>query len=377
MKAANFQYKEGSIYPEPTRELSQLTICFGAKTFLENEAVCEEIKTAFPSEHFVALTTAGEIFNTEVADQTVSITTLHFEATPLAGTSVNIHAYKNSAEAGAALVKGMNQENLRYLMVFSDGGLVNGSDLIAGMRSCLKENILITGGLAGNGAEFSGTLVGWNEKPKEGMIVAIGFYGSAIQIGHGSLGGWEPFGLERTVTRSEANVLHEIDDKNALDLYKTYLGEYAAQLPSSALLFPLALRMKDSEDEVVRTILSIDSANQSMVFAGNIPEGGRVRFMKANFDNLIDAAGEAAQYTLAPFGKSKPKYAMLISCVGRKLVLKERTEEEVEAVRDILGTDCVLSGFYSYGEITPFNKQMDCRLHNQTMTITSFDEKLD
>ncbi len=377
MKALNFQYKKGEFYPEPNNETSNLTICFGSKTLLEDEAFCQTIMRSFPAENMVMLTTAGEIFNSEVLDDSLSITTLKFDATPLSTHSINIKDFKNSTEAGIALVQSVVKEDLRYVMVFSDGGLVNGSDLVAGMRSVLDENVLITGGLAGNGSQFSGTLVGLNKNPKEGVIVAIGFYGSAIKIGHGSFGGWDTFGLERTVTKSEANILHEIDGKNALELYKTYLGNYADSLPSSALLFPLSLRTENSDDEVVRTILSIDKENQSMVFAGNIPVGGKVRFMKANFDNLIDAAGQAAQITLTPFGSNKPKYALLISCVGRKLVLKERIEEEVEAVREILGEDCVLSGFYSYGEITPINNQMDCKLHNQTMTITCFDEWVD
>jgi hypothetical protein len=206
------------------------------------------------------------------------------------------------------------------------------------------------------------------------MIVAIGFYGDQIQINHGSFGGWEPFGLERTVTQSNENILEEIDGKKALDLYKTYLGNYADQLPGSTLLFPLSLKVDGSKEELVRTILDIDQEKQSMTFAGNLPVGSKVRFMRANFDKLIDAAGLAANETLISSKGQKPQYALLISCVGRKLVLENRIEEEIEAVQEYLGKECLISGFYSYGEITPMNQSNNCQLHNQTMTITTFDE---
>ena len=192
-------------------------------------------------------------------------------------------------------------------------------------------------------------------------------------MSHGSIGGWESFGLEREVTKANENILFEIDGKNALDLYKTYLGKYAEELPGSALLFPLSIKLDNSENIIVRTILSIDEKKQCMTFAGDIPVGSKVRFMKANFDRLIDAASDAAS-TCLKMNKAKPKLALLISCVGRKLILGNRTEEEIEAVSEIFGNQTLLSGFYSYGEISPLKPLANCELHNQTMTITCLNE---
>ena len=70
-----------------------------------------------------------------------------------------------------------------------------------------------------------------------------------------------------------------------------------------------------------------------------------------------------------------PDLALLISCVGRKLILKQRIEEEVDGVREALGATTKLTGFYSYGEISPFTPGAKCELHNQTMTITTFLER--
>jgi hypothetical protein len=201
-------------------------------------------------------------------------------------------------------------------------------------------------------------------------VVAIGFYGDHISVNHGSEGGWRQFGPTRTITLSDKNVLYEIDGENALSLYKRYLGEHAKDLPGSALFFPLAIETDGVE--VVRTILNIDEENNSMIFAGNVPEGSKARLMKANFDRLIDAAGTAAE--LSNTGMEGDKLSILISCVGRKLIFGNRIEEELEAARDVLGDKTIISGFYSYGEIAPFSDFMKCELHNQTMTITTLCE---
>jgi hypothetical protein len=184
-----------------------------------------------------------------------------------------------------------------------------------------------TGGLAGDAASFNSTLVGLNTAPQEKSIVAIGFYGENLQVGFGSVGGWDNFGAERLVTRSKGNVLYELDGQSALELYKMYLGEKAAELPGSALLFPLGMKFGDDFETIVRTVSSVDDANGSMTFAGDIPEGCYVRLMKANFDKLIDGARLAAEHSLADTS-SENRLAVLISCVGRKLILGQRVDEK-------------------------------------------------
>jgi len=187
------------------------------------------------------------------------------------------------------------------------------------------------------------------------------------------MGGWDTFGPERIVTRSEGNKLFEIDHKNALELYKLYLGDEARNLPSSALLFPLSVVIPENSKPVVRTILSISDDENSMTFAGDIPQGSKVRFMKANFDKLTVAAYDAASQTMQNKSE-KPDLAILISCVGRKLILGQRIDEEVESVKELYGEGTLLTGFYSYGEISPLKDESVCNFHNQTMTITSFHE---
>ena len=229
--------------------------------------------------------------------------------------------------------------------------------------------------MAGDQANFAETVIVYNQAGEKNLVLAIGFYGEHIQVGYGSMGGWDSFGVDREVTKSEANILYELDGQPALELYKRYLGDHAANLPASALLFPISLRLKNSEIALVRTVLAVNEAEGSMVFAGDIPQGEYVRLMKANFDKLIDGANGAAEMSKISIQNTDPDLAILISCVGRKLVLKQRVEEELESVREVIGCNASMTGFYSYGEICPIKPfEQHCELHNQTMTITIFKE---
>lgn len=378
MKTTLFKLTGDTLMPYETQDVKntkapQLVMCFAAKEKLANPGIYALVNARFPAAEIVMCSTAGEIFHEAVQDDSLIAVALQFDSTVVKTAVINITNYSNSYEAAGALIKQLPKTDLVNILVFSDGSMVNGSELVKGLNDAAYNKILITGGLAGDGSNFTSTLVGLNEQPSQGNIVAIGFYGAKIAITHGSQGGWDTFGPEREVTQSAGNKLFEIDNKNALELYTRYLGPDADQLPGSALLFPLSVTIPGSPQPVVRTILSIDKEQQSMTFAGDIPEGSKVRFMKANFDKLTAAAAKAAQQTTLG-KKSKPGFSLLVSCVGRKLILGGRIDEEVEAVIESLGDQTPVAGFYSYGEISPFNDGGDCRLHNQTMTITSFYE---
>lgn len=379
MKTALYKYGEGRWVPKTWKQTVdpgkvQLILCFGVKEELKGPKVYQSIRDQFPQAQVLIGSTAGEIFQEQVLDDSVILVAMELEKTQIQTAFVNRSDYSSCYEAARALMAKLPRKDLKYVFALSDGSLVNGSELVRGIReSTDTQPVLVTGGLAGDGAQFSSTLTGLNSEPLQGIISLVGFYGNHLEVYHGSQGGWDLFGPERIVTRSTNNILYEIDGKNALALYKKYLGPEAAQLPGSALLFPLSIIAPGAREQVVRTILSIDEEDQSMTFAGDIPVGSRLRFMKANFDKITSAASEAAISTLKK-PKQSPEFALLISCVGRKLILGHRIEEEVEAVREALGPDTLLAGFYSYGEISPFNEGGGCQLHNQTMTITTFHE---
>jgi len=361
----------------PKGSSAQMVLAFGSRQSAQDTTIRAELKSAFPHADIIGCTTSGEISGIQLYDNSLCITAVSLEKTPITLCSGNISDFSDSYVAGKELAKQLPQEDLRHVFVLSDGQLVNGSLLVQGLAKHLPENVVLTGGMAGDGERFEKTWVWHNDRVESGLIVICGFYGDAIRIGHGSLGGWDSFGPDRVVTRSEGNILYELDDQSALTLYKEYLGDYAKELPASALLFPLSVHKEGEEEGVVRTILNINEDDQSMIFAGDIPQGAYARLMRANFDRLIDGANSAAEHSQVKLSESSAELGILVSCVGRRLVLKQRTEEELEAVEDVLGSQCSLCGFYSYGEISPMLSQPICSLHNQTMTITTFAEVMD
>jgi len=307
-----------------------------------------------------------------VYNDSIVVTAVELEKSSIACTATHVNQQANSAETGAFLMSQLDKKGLNCVFIISDGTFINGSELVDGFNRDNPGKVPVTGGLAGDAARFNSTFTSLNAVPAQGNVIAIGFYGDSLHISHGSSGGWEEFGPQRSITRSDKNVLFEIDGKSALDLYKEYLGEYAKELPGSALLFPLSLTIEGSDKKLVRTILSVNEDKKSMTFAGNLPEGSKVRLMKANFEKLIGASSSAAADAVT--GPEHADLAILISCVGRKLVLNDRTDEELMAAKHIFGNKTIMAGFYSYGELSPLNKGSNCELHNQTMTITTFTE---
>lgn len=353
---------------------ANLIICFGAKRLISEEKLFNDLSKRYPLSEIVLCSTAGEISGMHIQENAVAITAIAFEKTTIKSASVNIKNYSDSFDAGKVLIEQFSAENLSYILVLSDGLLVNGSHLVKGMEAGNVGNVPITGGLAGDGTDFDFTLVGLNGPPENGKVVAVGFYGKDLHVNHSSNGGWDVFGPERTVTKSKGTKVYEIDNHSAIELYKIYLGPYIDDRTNSTLLFPFSVKLPGSTMPLARSILEINYKENCMMFTGDVPEGSTVRFMKASFDKLIDAAGNAAQQILDKSSGVPPKLAILISCVGRKVVLEKQIEDEVEAVADTFGNKTALLGFYSYGEISPHTITNNCEMYNQTMTITTLNE---
>jgi len=355
------------------RKEANLVFLFGGRECLEKKDLIESARKCYPNAILLGCSSAGEIADTKISDNALVATAVFFEKTKLQTAHVSLKNMSESFQAGEKLAHSLNQSGLKHIFVLSDGLEVNGSELVKGISSVVPNSVAITGGLAGDGANFKKTSVLLNDSIQSNQVAAIGFFGEKIQIGYSSMGGWDVYGVSRRITRSKGNVLYELDGKPALEFYKLYLGDKAKDLPASALLFPLSIRKTSQDTPVVRTVLGVNEEDQSMTFAGDVPEGYTTQFMKANFSRLVDGASQAAAGSLNK-NTQAPDLALLISCIGRKLVLKQRTEEETEAVRSVFGPKTAMTGFYSYGEISPFTPNAKCELHNQTMTITTFKE---
>lgn len=353
---------------------ANLVLLFGSKEFICNKKVFDTIKNRYSHAYIIGCTTAGEIYKDQVNDNTLTITSIQFENTEIKFFSSEIEDIGEDYKKGLEIAKSIPTENLTHLFVLAEGENINGSKIVDGLVDGLPEHVKITGGLAGNGNTFKETFVISNDYAKQNQIAAVAFYGDKIKIGYGSVGGWDTFGIERFVTKSEGNVVYEFDGRPILDLYNEYLGEYAKDLPASGLLFPLNVRSSDNRYNYVRAVAGVDKENRSLRFFGEVPQGYYARLMYGNSNNLIQGAIEAARNSLNSIDGKNGKVAILISCVARRVLLNQMTDEEIEAIRNVFGNNVILTGFYSYGEIAPSHKERITEFHNQTMTITLIGE---
>lgn len=355
-----------------------LVFYFGTRQMLACAQRFDELRKRFPAAHILGCSTGGQINDNDIVDNEIVAAAIGFDATRLKLIRQEIADAGQSRQCGEAIGRALSRDDLAGVFVLSDGLNVNGSELVGGLVAAVGPNIPLTGGLAGDGADFAETLVGGDCVPQARTVVGLGFYGSAIRIGHGSAGGWDLFGPKRQVTRSIGNVLFELDGQPALDLYERYLGpEDSKGLPGSALLFPIQVHDSEHPDSaVVRTVLAVDHEARSMTFAGDVPQGWTAQLMRGIFDRLAEGAADAAHQanTSLDARPGDHRVALLISCIGRRLLMGQRTSEETEAAAAVLGADTLKIGFYSYGEISPHAKSGICELHNQTMTVTSFAE---
>lgn len=367
--------QDGDNTENASTENADVVFAFGSTESIESKKPLKQLQAACPNAIIAGCSTGGVIQEATVTEQTLAATIISFDATETKAASARIEGKGESFSSGKKIAKSLSAPDLNHLILLSGGIEVNGSKLVDGVRRHLPDEVSVSGGLAADGERFQRTPLWLNEIISKPSAVGIGLYGDRLQVGHGCLGGWDPFGPCRLISHSEGDVLYELDNQSALNLYKRYLGSYAEDLPASGLRFPLAIEVPGKSHEIVRTVVGVDEENESIHFSGNMPEGTYARFMKSNKERLIDGAAGAAEASLNGLENSSPELALLISCIGRKLVLQQRTEEEVEQAGKMLGTSTELIGFYSNGEISPAHSTSQSELHNQTMTITTFSER--
>ncbi len=354
--------------------MDQLVLVFGSPERFKDSSLIPTIRQGFPGATIAGCSTCGEITRAGALEETITITSLRFNSTSILLRHIPVLTMDRSYSAGRELGESLRRENLQYVLTLSNGLKVNGSEVARGLRTVLGDEVVISGGLAGDDDNFIQTFILDGNAIHDQAIIGIGFYGNDFLARSSSASGWETFGAFRTVTKARGNVVYEIDGVNALDVYSKYLGDEARHLPSSGLLYPLALRVAEQDAGLIRTLLAVDTEQGSLTFAGDVPEGGTVCLMHADNGQLIDGARRAGQNASLMSGET-PDCALLISCVGRKLVMGTQVDLEIEAVAEGLPEKTCVCGFYSYGEVGFYEGSGTCELHNQTMTVTTMTER--
>ncbi len=358
--------------PLPDTDSAQtLVLVFSEPDSTPYQHALNELQQKYPQAIIAGCSTVASIFNEHLLENALVVGVIQFHATRLALTSAELRHDQDSLLAGKHIATQLNAPDLKGILILSDGLNTQGSELLRGMASVINQrNVTIVGGLASDKMEFAHTWVWSNGKPTTHRALGIGFYSEKLVFASHAQDGFKPFGPERLITRAEKNVLYEIDGHPALQLYKEYLGDHANNLPKMALHFPLAIWNEAKDHYVVRTVVSMDESTQSLSFVADIPAGYHAQLMYGSFDNLLDGAELAARNLANTLPPTQPVLALTISCSGRKLVMSEDTDQELEATLSTFPKGSQQFGFYSYGELAPIAFGGQCGLHNETMTLT-------
>jgi len=362
---------------------ADLILLFISKKTDDLALLMRGLKVAQPKAVIAGCSTPGVVHKVRVYDNTIGLTAIKFEKTKVEKKVVQFSEIEHSFAVGQHLGSQFESKNLAHLLVFSGGLNVNADKFLKGLSSRLDCGVSITGGLAGDVDNFNmageevdddnETYVVNEDVGFRNTITAVGLYSKDLRVSCSTSHGWRPFGMNRIVTKAENNILYEIDDQPALDLIRSFLGPRVDSLLGSALQFPIGLEKYEDDAYLVRSIVDIDEDDQSLIFAGNIPEGSVVRLLKARYDDLIESAENSAR-RLKELSKGKPELALIVSGVGRKMVLKQMADVEIETVQKVIGSKSAIAGFYGYGEFMTSYRSGPCQLYNQSLTITMFKE---
>jgi len=328
-------------------------------------------------------TTAGEISTMGFSSQSVVIMALSSKSLTFT-TGVGKHMSRNESACGVSLVNDIKQKsditNPLSLLIFPNGMGGDGVKVIKGLQSQLGENFEIVGGYLGDDVKFENTYQYYNGKVYKDAMPGLMICGNKKYCtGIGVRSGFESIGNLFYCTESKGNTVKKFDNERALDLYKEFLGdERSRRLPGICMEYPFGLldnkvSIAGKEYFQLRCGLSVDHENGTITLAGSIPEGSAITLTTASRMDIINGARLAAEQAQKSLKKAKPRAVLMFSCVGRKQVLGRRTSEEVEAVKEVLGQNVPIVGFYTYGEIGPIDKTKAdlsiTKFHNETVVL--------
>jgi hypothetical protein len=333
-------------------------------------------------------TTGGEISTEAISDDSIVIMAIHSNKIKFA-TALGKNISKNELNAGKQLATNLlNQipkKLAKTLIMVPDGLAGNGTEIIKGAQSILGEYFEIVGGSLGDKSDFKKTYQYYNGKVYENSVPGL-LLGGNIKTATGIRSGWESIGNKMKVTKSESNIVYELDNEPALDFYEKVLGPVRSKkLPGIALEYPFGMidekAMINGKEMYfqLRAPLSIDKNKKSITFAAAIPEGKYVTITTASRNSIIGGSASASKQAKETFKGKKIDLMLIFDCIGRKLVLGKRTQEEITAVQNTLGKNIPMIGFFTYGEIGPIDKRVkelqSTRYHNQTTIVFLMGEK--
>jgi hypothetical protein len=336
------------------------------------DALLSGISDVVQTENIIGCTTDGEIYDKGLS--TGSAVLGGIATDQLQFHTVVVENLAGRSEAAGRRLASDLPASVAYVQLFSDGLSGNGCAILRGMAAVLGEELPIAGGTAGDDGKFEQTWQFAGNRVFTDAAVAIGFSGE-LKLGTGIRSGWSPIGLAKKVTRASGNILYELNGEPALKVFERFLGKHAEKLPSIGVEYPISLLGRwgdvgENEYQLLRATMSVNRADGSIIFAGEIPEGAMVSLTCGDTVSILDAAEKAAQLAISDLGDATPAVIYCYSCMARKIVLGRRTREEIERIRRTVGSSVPIMGFYTYGEFCRMQCNGPTYLHNETVTLS-------
>lgn len=345
---------------------ADLVLAFGSAATMRDGKALGRLREEYPAARLLGCATPAGIHGARSHEHQLASTAIDFDHSTVRSARVEVGSAPDGYVAGQRLADALWADDLVHVLLLCDASGATAGDLTRGLAHALPDGVTFTGGISASGLVFL------DDSAAQNAVAAIGFYGKRLKVTCGCGGQWELFGPERHVTRARGNILYELNDRPAFEVYHEDLGRYAGEIAAIGVHFPLSVRTNDPTQGVARAVVGADREHGTLTLAGDATEGGFARVMRASHDGLLRGAGLAAD-NCCPGGQP-PQLALLVSGMNRRIVLKNRASEEMEAVRDVFGPGTVLTGFYGAGEIAPAEAGERPEFQNQTMAVTGFSE---
>lgn len=285
-------------------------------------------------------------------------------------------------ELGHKLLSGFHDMRRDLSVIFSDGLMDEGSNLIYGLQERLGKSFPLVGASASDNMRFLKTYLYFNEELLTDSAVGI-LWGGKLNFGLGIQHGWKPLGKPRIITKSEGNIIHEIDGEPGVKIYEEYLARDLAELQKEirriSILYPIGIYLPGEQEYLLRNILSIEN-NGSLRLQGNAIEGSTIRLMIGTKESCLNATrqalNEAKKILFAPIvdiTKSEIKnFVFVFDSVSRYMLLRKEANQELEIIKEGFSKETPIIGCYTYGEQAPLKAisyQGQAYFHNQTIAM--------
>lgn len=325
----------------------------------------------------IGCSTAGEITLEGSAEGSVAVMAIQSDAIDFTigkGGDLKIGVREAGAEL-ARNIQGSAKSPVNCLLMLTDVLNGNGAEVVRGIQDVMGGNSLIVGGAAGDDFLFKQTFEYYNDDISSSSIVGAGLSGD-YGIGVGVRHGWVAIGTPMKVTKSEGAVLKELDGRPAVSIYEDYFGKKAEELREEplaklAITYPLGMNVEGDEELLIRDPITVDDQG-AITCAAEIPEGAEVRLMIGSKEEAIAAAKDAAEQAKEQLQGKAPRAIIIFNCIARRKLFGRYAKDEIDAIKDVLGQEVPLIGFYTYGEIAPIGENQDrrfSRFHNETAVV--------